>query len=72
MLLTYYFEEKQFMDRREFQQVCHLTKSTALKHINRLVEEKKTQNVGSPKHPLYMPVPGNYRMSVNHALHTGR
>ena len=72
MLLTYYFEEKQFLDRREFQQVCHLTKSTALKHINRLVEEKKIQNVGSPKHPLYMPVPGNYRMSVNRALHTGR
>ncbi|MDR2003367.1 MAG: HU family DNA-binding protein [Prevotella sp.] len=67
MLLTDYFEENQFLDRRGFQQICHLTKSTALKHIKRLTEEKKLQNIGSPKHPLYMPVPGNYRMSVNRA-----
>jgi predicted histone-like DNA-binding protein len=62
MLLTDYFKEKQFMSCRQFQQICHLTKSTALKHIKRLLEEKKIQNIGLKKHPMYTPVPGSYNI----------
>lgn len=65
MLLTEYFEENESLSRRTFQQVCHMTKSTALKHIHRLVQEKKLKNVGFTKFPVYVPVPGNYRKSIN-------
>lgn len=65
MLLTEYFEENEALTRRDFQRTCHLTKSTALKHIKRLVEEKKLQNIGLSKFPVYIPVPGNYRVSIN-------
>ncbi|WP_321330745.1 HU family DNA-binding protein [uncultured Bacteroides sp.] len=64
MKLTDYFAENQIMTRKDLQYLCHMTQITAYRHIKRLIEEKKLQNLGTSHQPIYTPVPGNYRVSV--------
>ena len=64
-LLTTYFEENQVITRHDFQVLCTMTRVTAGRHINRLIEAKKLKNINTRYQPIYVPVPGNYHVSVN-------
>ena len=64
MKLTEYFADNQIITRKDFQQLCRMTQITAYRHIKRLIAEKKLQNLGTTHHPIYTPVPGNYRVSA--------
>ena len=48
-LLTAYFSNNQI-----------LTLTTAARHIKRLKEEKKLQNINTRQSPVYIPMPGYY------------
>lgn len=63
-LLTEHFQEHSFITSRQFQAICHMTRSTAIRHINRLIAENKLKNENTERQPFYVPVPGNYRVSV--------
>ena len=63
-LLTEYFQEHTFITSKKFQAVCQMTRSTAIRHINRLLAENKLKNMNTKSQPFYVPVPGNYRVSV--------
>lgn len=65
MRLTEYFEENPFLNRSRLQRVCQMTRITAIRCLNRLVEEKKLQNIGLKNQPIYVPVPGHYHVSVD-------
>ena len=65
MELTKYFAENQIITRKDFQYLCGMTQITAYRHIKRLIAEKKLQNKGTTHQPIYTPVPGNYRVSVD-------
>ena len=65
MKLTEYFAENQIITRKDFQYLCGMTQITAYRHIKRLMAEKKLQNKGTIYQPIYTPVPGNYRVSVD-------
>ena len=65
MELTKYFTENQIITRKDFQYLCGMTQITAYRHIKRLIAEKKLQNKGTTHQPIYTPVPGNYRVSVD-------
>lgn len=64
-LLMVYFEEHPFLTRRRFEQLCGFTKSMALKHIKRLIEEKRLRNTNTYNQPVYEPTPGNYGRSYS-------
>lgn len=64
MKLTEYFADNQIITRKDFQHLCRMTQITAYRHIKRLIAEKKLQNLGTTHHPIYTPVPGNYRVSA--------
>lgn len=59
-LLTNYFKDHPFLTRSDFQGLCRFTATTAARHIKRLKEEKKLENINSYYHPIYVPAPGNY------------
>jgi putative DNA-binding protein len=65
MELTKYFAENHIITRKDFQYLCGMTQITAYRHIKRLIAEKKLQNKGTTHQPIYTPVPGNYRVSVD-------
>ena len=65
MELTKYFAENQIITRKDFQYLCGMTQITAYWHIKRLIAEKKLQNKGTTHQPIYTPIPGNYRVSVD-------
>jgi len=65
MELTKYFTENQIITRKDFQYLCGMTQITAYRHIKRLIAEKKLQNKGTTHQPIYTPVPGNYKVSVD-------
>ena len=65
MELTKYFAENQIITRKDFQYHCGMTQITAYRHIKRLIAEKKLQNKGTTHQPIYTPVPGHYRVSVD-------
>ena len=65
MELTKYFAENQIITRKDFQYLCGMTQITAYRHIKRLIAEKKLQNKGTTHQPIYTPIPGNYRVSVD-------
>lgn len=65
MRLTEYFEEHPVLTRYDLQGVCQMTKITAIRCIQRLVEEGKIKNIGLKNQPIYVPVPGHYRVSVD-------
>ena len=59
-LLTGYFKTHQFMRRYDFQNLCGMARSTAMRHIRRLRDEGKLKNEGSVMHPIYVPGDGYY------------
>ena len=48
------------MQRRDFQSLCGMVRSTAMIHIRRICQEGKLQNLGLRNQPIYVPVPGFY------------
>lgn len=48
------------LTRSKFQQLCQFTATTAARHINRLKEEHKLQNINTYYQPFYVPMPGYY------------
>ncbi len=64
-LLTEYFATHTNITRNEFAVLCGFTRTTAYRHLKRLIDEKKLKNDGYSTHPNYIPVPGNYRVSVD-------
>lgn len=65
MRLTDYFEENTFLTRYDLQKVCQMTRTTAIRCLKRLVDEGKIKNKGLKNQPIYVPVPGHYRVSVD-------
>lgn len=63
VLLTKYFAEHRMMNRRDFQGLCMLTRTTAKTYLARLREEGKLVNIGLPNQPIYVPAPGYYGAS---------
>ncbi|NDW12226.1 DNA-binding protein [Bacteroides sp. 214] len=62
-VLTGYFAEHEVLTRVKLQQLCGMTSSTAYRHLTRLKKEGKLNNIGTLRHPIYVPVPGNFRIS---------
>lgn len=58
--LKKYFAEREIMQRKDFQRLTGMVRSTAMMHIRRLCKEGKQQNVGQRNLPLYVPAPGQY------------
>lgn len=58
--LAKYFQTNQFMRRTDFQTLCGMARSTAMRHIRRLKEEGKLKNVGISMQPIYVPENGYY------------
>lgn len=58
--LTGYFKTHQFMRRNDFQSLCGMTRSTAMRHIRRLRDEGKLKNEGGVMQPIYVPGSGYY------------
>lgn len=52
-LVTAYFRKNETLTRSQFQQLCGLTCSTAVRQLRRLRKEMKIVNIASKKHPLY-------------------
>ena len=59
-LLTNYFNDKPMLTRIDFQRLCGFTSTTAARHIKRLKEEKKLNNIHTYSNPIYVPMPGYY------------
>ena len=59
-LLTDYFEKHPFITRKKLEELCHLTERTALRHINRLLEEGRLINTNTKKNPIFEPAKGYY------------
>jgi len=59
-LLNDYFYEHPTLTRVQFERLCGLTTSTAQRHLRRLVQEGRIQNIHTSQHPLYEPVKGFY------------
>ena len=58
--LTNYFATRPFMTRNDFQSVCGMMRTTAMRHIRRLRTEGKLKNEGTKRPPIYVPVSGYY------------
>ena len=58
--LTEYFNHNEYITREQFQNLCCLTRSTAQRQLNILLEKKRLEKFGLLKSPLYRPVIGNY------------
>ena len=48
-----YFQKHETLTRAQFQSLCGLTYTTAVRHLKRLREAGKIINIASPRHPLY-------------------
>lgn len=48
-----YFQKYETLTRAQFQSLCGLTYTTAVRHLKRLREAGKIINIASPRHPLY-------------------
>ena len=59
-LLTNYFSNNSILTRPDFHGLCNFTATTAARHIRRLKEEKKLQNINTYYNPIYAPMPGYY------------
>ena len=59
-LLIDYFEENTFITRARFAELCGMTRTTAIRHLRRLVGEGRLINVDTPHHPIYQPAKGYY------------
>lgn len=49
-----YLATEKFLTRRCLQSLCQLTQTTAIRHIKRLLEEKKIRNAGTRYQPIYV------------------
>lgn len=58
--LTQYFANHNFMTRSDFQRICGMMRTTAMRHIRRLRSEGKLKNEGTMLQPIYVPAPGYY------------
>lgn len=58
--LTKYFQTHAFMRRNDFQYLCGMARSTAMRHIRRLREEGKLKNEGGAMQPIYVAGSGYY------------
>lgn len=56
--LAGYFRTRDFLTRSDFQSLCGMSRTTALRQIQRLLEEEKLDNKGSLKQPIYYPGAG--------------
>lgn len=63
--LTEFFATHQVLTRVGLQKICSMTRITAIRCINRLIVEKKLKNTNTKSQPIYTPVPGHYRVSVD-------
>ena len=59
-LLNDYFYEHPTLTRVQFERLCGFTTSTAQRHLRRLVQEGRIQNIHTSQHPLYEPIKGFY------------
>jgi len=60
-ILTSHFLDHESISRTEFQRICGLTRSTAIRKLKQLQKEGKLQRCGHFRFPLYEPVKGYYR-----------
>lgn len=61
--LKEYFVDHDVMLRYDFQELCIMTRTTANRHLRRLLEEGKLRNVGRRNQPIYVPAAGHYGVS---------
>ena len=59
-ILDAYFAKDKYLNRQQFAELCHFTKATACRHLKRLVDEGRLENINTPHTPIYVPVKGNY------------
>lgn len=60
MRLKEYFVDHDVMLRYDFQEICCMTRTTANRHLRRLLEEGKLRNIGKRMQPIYVAVAGCY------------
>ena len=63
MRLKEYFTDHDVMLRYDFQEVCCMTRTTANRHLRRLLEEGKLRNIGKRMQPIYVAAAGYYGVS---------
>ena len=63
MRLKEYFADHDVMLRYDFQEVCCMTRTTANRHLRRLLEEGKLKNIGTRMQPIYVASAGYYGVS---------
>lgn len=59
-LLNAYFKEHSFITRKGFEDLCHFTRSTAARHLKRLLSEGKLVNTNTPRNPTFEPTKEHY------------
>lgn len=59
-LLVDYFYENDFLTRTRFERLCGFTKTTAQRHLQRLLDEGRLVNVNTLHNPIYKPAKGLY------------
>ena len=63
MRLKEYFADHDVMLRYDFQEVCCMIRTTANRHLRRLLEEGKLKNIGKRMQPIYVASAGYYGVS---------
>ena len=63
--LKEYFADHDVMLRYDFQEVCCMTRTTANRHLRRLLEEGKLKNIGKRMQPIYVAAAGYYGVSFD-------
>ena len=58
--LTEFFTTHQVLIRRNLQSICQFTQIMASRHIQRLKEQGKIENIGTRFQPIYVPRSGYY------------
>lgn len=59
-LLEDYFHKNEFLTRIKFEKLCGFTKTTAQRHLQRLMDEGRLVNVNTRHNPIYEPAKGFY------------
>lgn len=59
-LLVDYFHKNEFLTRIKFEKLCGFTKTTAQRHLQRLLNEGRLVNVNTLHNPIYKPAKGFY------------
>lgn len=57
-LLEDYFHKNEFLTRIKFEKLCGFTKTTAQRHLQRLMDEGRLVNVNTRHNPIYKPAKG--------------